>query len=882
MRTTHRRSLIFRRALWLSGMALALAGMIFAFAPIQQVTAARQALVARLKSAVEPVNLSAHKQECSGIICPENFMVGNTPGQCGANVDFTPPAGNGCGPVTCVPPPNSFFPVGTTTVNCFAGGCSVAFALTTANTLISFDPSMPGTISAPVAIQGLGATENVVGIDFRPANGLLYGLGVDGTTARLLGINPLDGMTAQIGATFTVSGTAFGFDFNPTVDRLRVVSDTDINLSINPDTGAVTVQTPLNPGAPNVIGSAYTNNFPGATTTTLYAIDSAADTLQIQSPPASGTLTDVGSLGVNTTDNVGFDISQCGGTAFATLTPDTNPAGFSNLYTIDLATGAATLVGSVGVGVLIRGLAVGLASAGSTANCAFTVTVIDTEPPVITCPANLAVGTTGDSAVVNYPPPTVSDNCPGIGAPVCAPASGSSFPVGVTTVTCTVADAAGNTATCGFTITVNPVSFSIDDPLVCTGPGNLVTATFTITNTGAAPVGVAATVALPGGLLALPGSCVASVGSCLIPNASTVLYTATLAPSQTATVTYQAQVGGLVTPGTILCSNLTVSFGGGPPLTVQVCLTADCPAVGPGSIFPPSSEVSDQKAGSVLFYNFYTSSASGPHAEDTRINLTNIHPVLSVRVHLFFVEGPTCSVADSVLCLTPNQTASFRASDLDPGTNGYIVAVAIDSQGCPTNFNYLIGDEYVKLSTGHAANLGAEAFSALAGGLPLCNENSVTAQLNFDGISYNRAPRVLALDNIPSRVGGNDTLLVINRFGGNLATGAARLGPIFGVLYNDTEQGFSFTFTPSTCQFRNSLTNSFPRTTPRIETVIPADRSGWMKLWSQGDEALLGAAINFNPNAAAVAGAFNQGHNLHKLTLTTTAVLTIPIFPPSC
>ncbi len=98
-------------------------------------------------------------------------------------------------------------------------------------------------------------------------------------------------------------------------------------------------------------------------------------------------------------------------------------------------------------------------AAGQTANCSFSVTVVDAQAPTITCPANLTVPATTTmgttlGAIVNYTAPTVSDNCPGVGAPVCAPASGSFFPVGVNTVNCTVADAAGNTAACSFTITV--------------------------------------------------------------------------------------------------------------------------------------------------------------------------------------------------------------------------------------------------------------------------------------------------------------------------------------------------------------------------------------------------------------------------------------------
>jgi hypothetical protein len=239
-------------------------------------------------------------------------------------------------------------------------------------------------------------------------------------------------------------------------------------------------------------------------------------------------------------------------------------------------------------------------------------------------------------------------------------------------------------------------------------------------------------------------------------------------------------------------------------------------------------------------------------------------------------------VADSILCLTANQTTTFLASDLDPGTTGYIIAVAVDGNGCPTNFNYLIGDEYVKFSTGHAANLGAEAITAIAGGLPLCDTNSTTATLAFDGISYNLVPHVLAADNIGSRADGNDTLLILNRIGGNLATGASTLGTIFGLFYDDSERGVSFNLAAGACQFRNSITNTLPRITPRFDQFVPAGRTGWFKVWVPGLFGMTGAILNTNPNAGTSAGAFDQGHNLHKLTLTSTASYTIPIFPSGC
>ncbi|MBK7598202.1 MAG: hypothetical protein IPJ07_06600 [Acidobacteria bacterium] len=389
------------------------------------------------------------------------------------------------------------------------------------------------------------------------------------------------------------------------------------------------------------------------------------------------------------------------------------------------------------------------------------------------------------------------------------------------------------------------------------------------------------TASLPAGLLAVPGTCSANVGTCNVVNGSTVSWSGTLAGNQIVTIKYKAQIGDQVVTGTQLCITSAGTVGGSPAGSVVACLTVNCPALGTGVIPDAKSPASDQKAGSVLFYNIYSSDAANYNAQNTRISITNTHPVLRATVHLFFVDGVSCTAADQYLCLTPNQTYTFLASDIDPGTTGYLVAVAVDDRGCPIDFNYLIGDEYVKFSSGHAANLGAEAISALAGGLPLCDGNSTTATLNFDGVSYNGVPRVLAVDNIPAKGDGNDTMLVLNRFGGNLSAGGLTLGTIFGLLYDDVEQGYSFNITGG-CQLRNSLSNSFPRTAPRFESAIPPGRTGWMKLYSLSENGMFGAVINLNKNSNAQSGAFNQGHNLHKLTLTQAATLIIPVFPPRC
>jgi hypothetical protein len=242
--------------------------------------------------------------------------------------------------------------------------------LTSTGNLVGFDSATPGTIATTVAITGLQTGEVLLGIDRRPSNGLLYGLG---STSRLYTINTTTGAATPVGSAgaFTLSGTAFGFDFNPVPDRIRVVSTDTTNFRLNPNNGTLAgTDTPLAYAAgdsgtgvtPRVVGSAYTNNFNGAAVTTLFGIDSNRDVLVMQGgpngtpSPNGGVLTTIGaSLGFDTSDLVGFDVSGISGVAYASLSPPTG--GASQLVTIDLDTGAASLVGTIGTGLTLTGLA---------------------------------------------------------------------------------------------------------------------------------------------------------------------------------------------------------------------------------------------------------------------------------------------------------------------------------------------------------------------------------------------------------------------------------------------------------------------------------------------------------------------------------------------
>jgi len=124
------------------------------------------------------------------------------------------------------------------------------------------------------------------------------------------------------------------------------------------------------------------------------------------------------------------------------------------------------------------------------------VTVRDAEAPIVRCPGNVVVDVPSNqcSAVVSYPAATVTDNVPGA-IVSCSPASGSIFTVGVTTVTCTATDAAGNKATCTFSVTltggtiqavVTPTSVDIKAVNVLSGKNKkrIKTGEFSILNNG--------------------------------------------------------------------------------------------------------------------------------------------------------------------------------------------------------------------------------------------------------------------------------------------------------------------------------------------------------------------------------------------------------------
>ena len=258
----------------------------------------------------------------------------------------------------------------------------VLYAVSASNRLISFNGGQPQKLLTDAPLKGLQPDERVLAIDYRVAKGQLFALGSSG---RLYRVDTPSATLTAVGAPIAVglSGTEFGFDFNPTVDRIRVVSDSGLNLRLHPETGAVVdadpkidgVQTDgtlaydatdLNAGQkPGVVAAGYTYNKDNEKITTNFALDARLGLLVMQGSregvqpvisPNTGRLFTIGSLKAGPIERATFDISDVKNVAYSAITPPGATA--SVLYRIDLASGIATRIGTIAGGATVVGAAV--------------------------------------------------------------------------------------------------------------------------------------------------------------------------------------------------------------------------------------------------------------------------------------------------------------------------------------------------------------------------------------------------------------------------------------------------------------------------------------------------------------------------------------------
>jgi len=209
--------------------------------------------------------------------------------------------------------------------------------------IVTIDPATRKAAKG-VDIKGAG---KLIGIDVRPADGLLYGVTADGWVVT---IDPQSGQASQkskLSETLK-GGVTATVDFNPVADRLRIMGSDGTSLRVNVADGKATVDGThkfkdgdVNAGkTPKIVAGAYTNAVKGTQATMLYDIDLATNSLVTQAPPNDGILNTVGPLDVKLDGAVGFNI--------VTSAPDKNEAwltGGGALYSVDLKTGKASMVG---------------------------------------------------------------------------------------------------------------------------------------------------------------------------------------------------------------------------------------------------------------------------------------------------------------------------------------------------------------------------------------------------------------------------------------------------------------------------------------------------------------------------------------------------------
>jgi hypothetical protein len=258
-----------------------------------------------------------------------------------------------------------------------AAQAAPALAVLPGNQFVAFDTTAPTIATAFGTISGIGANESVRGVEFRPADGKVYvTTAITGLLANSLvttyTLNPLTGQATLVGQTAAAVPLAgdvpTGVDFNPVVDRIRVVNSNDENFRLNPNNGALSGDdTDINPAVTSdLVGLAYDRNVAGATVTTAYAINRVTSALATIGGidglafggPNNGTVVDVGQLGVTLSPlaDAGFDIAP-EGTAYAALTSAAD--GVTRLYTLNLTTGAATAIGPVlGGGTAVNSLTI--------------------------------------------------------------------------------------------------------------------------------------------------------------------------------------------------------------------------------------------------------------------------------------------------------------------------------------------------------------------------------------------------------------------------------------------------------------------------------------------------------------------------------------------
>lgn len=311
----------------------------------------------------------------------------------------------------------------------------------------------------------------------------------------------------------------------------------------------------------------------------------------------------------------------------------------------------------------------------------------------------------------------------------------------------------------------------------------------------------------------------------------------------------------------------------------------DQPQVGPGipqvGSNAPKSALSNTKAGSVLFLSKYTSDNSNPSGVNTLISLTNTNPRDGITVRVFFVHD--CQVRSTFLTLAGNQTRTLLASSEDPGKSGYIVAVAVNAQGLPTQFNWLIGSASIHDANGHEATYKAVAAAKRSGGAVTFAEGATSAEMKFNDTEFDRLPQVIALDQIKNQDPNNGqtpasavkTDVAVFSPLPDLSGGLSQAMKITAIAYDQSGRPYPQIF-DSPCGLNGPVSNIW--TAPPLNSFITATRSGWGSFAAQIDGVpapLIG--ISFTDGLSE---AYRSARQMQVISRLESFSMTLPIAAP--
>ena len=287
------------------------------------------------------------------------------------------------------------------------------------------------------------------------------------------------------------------------------------------------------------------------------------------------------------------------------------------------------------------------------------------------------------------------------------------------------------------------------------------------------------------------------------------------------------------------------------------------------------SVAGSQKAGSVLFFQKYTSEMAAPEQVNTLLTITNTNPRDGVSVRVFFVHD--CVTEEVSLSLVANQSRTLLASKESPGQTGYAVAVAVNSQGLPTQFNWLIGNAALRDREGHEASFNAFAAARRAAGPVGFNGGGAAADLVFDDAEYDRLPKRVAIDNLQNQDEGTGpsqrTDVALASPAADLTNGAAVQFNLAATAYDSAGKAFV-----EEREVRCGVNAGVRELWDAFSSVIGAERPGWAAFTGQnaaGAVPLLGVSLTD--------GADEPLHNarvMQALEWLDSFRMTVPVRPP--